>query len=118
MNPTGVVSVAGRRKTAGAKTWLTGRPQTEEVLVVGATLDAANELVRQVVQDKGAAFGWHRLSFSQLAATIAGPLLAERGLVSLSRVGTEAIVARLVHRLRIEGKLGRYQSVSEMPGFP
>jgi ATP-dependent helicase/nuclease subunit B len=118
MNPTVVVSVASSRRIARAKTWLTSRPQTEEVLVVGATLDAANELARQVVQDKGAAFGWHRLSFSQLAATIAAPLLAERGLVSLSRVGTEAIVARLVHRLRIEGKLGRYQSVSEMPGFP
>jgi hypothetical protein len=118
MNPTVVVSVASRRRIARAKTWLTSRPQTEEVLVVGATLDGANELARQVVQDKGAAFGWHRLSFSQLAATIAAPLLAARELVSLSRIGTEAIVARLVHRLRIEGKLGRYQSVSKTPGFP
>jgi ATP-dependent helicase/nuclease subunit B len=118
MNPTVVVSVASRRRIARAKTWLTTRPRTEEILVVGPTLDAANELARQGVQDRGAAFGWHRLSFSQLVATIAAPLLAEREVVSLSRVGTEAIVARLVHRLRIEGKLGRYQSVSETPGFP
>jgi ATP-dependent helicase/nuclease subunit B len=36
----------------------------------------------------------------------------------LSRVGTEAIVAGLVHRLKAEGALSRYQAVSDTPGFP
>jgi ATP-dependent helicase/nuclease subunit B len=84
----------------------------------GVGLDGANELARAVAKDKGAAFGWHRLSFPQLAAAIAAPVLATRGLAPLSRVGTEAIVAGLVHRLKVEGGLGRYQSVANTPGFP
>jgi ATP-dependent helicase/nuclease subunit B len=53
----------------------------------------------------------------QLAAAIAAPVLAERKLVPLSRLGTEAIVARVVHRLRVERGLGRYQPIGETPGF-
>jgi hypothetical protein len=37
------------------------------VLIVGATPDAANELARKVAKEKGAAFGWHRLTLPQLA---------------------------------------------------
>lgn len=87
-------------------------------MIVGASLDAANELARSIAKEKGAAFGWHRLTLSQLAASIAAPELAMRGLVPLSRLGTEAIVTRLVHRLKVEGRLGRYQSVATTPGFP
>jgi ATP-dependent helicase/nuclease subunit B len=118
MKSRAVVSVSSMRRIARARTWLTSRPQAEEVLIVGSTLDAANELARQVAQDKGAAFGWHRLSLPGLAATLAAPVLAAQGLVALTRIGTEAIVARLIHRLRTERGLGRYQIVSETPGFP
>jgi ATP-dependent helicase/nuclease subunit B len=118
MKSRAVVSVSSMRRIARARTWLTSRPQAEEVLIVGSTLDAANELARQVAQNKGAAFGWHRLSLPGLAATIAAPVLAAKGLVALTRIGTEAIAARLIHRLRTERGLGRYQTVSETPGFP
>jgi hypothetical protein len=87
-------------------------------LLIGATLDGANELARAVAKEKGVAFGGHRLSFSQLAAVIAAPMLATRGLVPLSRVGTEAIVSGFVRRLRAEGRLSRYHAVSDTPGFP
>ena len=87
-------------------------------MILGATLDGPNELARTVANERGAIFGWHRLSFSQLAAASAAPLLASRGLTPLSRVGTEAIVARLLHRLKAEGGLSRYQGVSDTPGFP
>src|SRR5258706_10643271 len=117
MNATAITSVSSRRLIGRAGAWLECREQAEEVLILGATLDAANELARQATQGKGAAFGWHRLSLSQLAAAIAAPALATRGIVPLSRIGTEAIVARLVHRLKGEGGLGRYQSISETPGF-
>jgi CRISPR/Cas system-associated exonuclease Cas4 (RecB family) len=93
------------------------RAPAEEVLIVGASLDAANELVRRVAEEKGAAFGWHRLTLPQLAATLAAPLLAERQLAPLSRLGMEAIVARVVHRLKAGVGLGRYQPVSDTPGF-
>ena len=56
--------------------WLESRGRAEELLIVGATLDGANELAREVAKEKGVAFGWHRLSFSQLASAIAAPALA------------------------------------------
>ena len=94
------------------------RERDEELLVVGATVDAANELVRQVASRSGAAFGWHRISLAQLVSIVAARELAHRGVVPLTKVGTDAIATRLIHRLRDEGKLGRYVSVSETPGFP
>jgi hypothetical protein len=55
---------------------------------------------------------------AQLAANIALPELTERGLVSISQIGAEATVARLLHRLRIELRLGRFQAIAHTPGFP
>src|SRR5580704_5448873 len=100
MSANAVVSAVSHRRIRRARVWLEARAAAEQVLIVGATLDAANDLARGVAKEKKAAFGWHRLTLSQLAAAIAAPALAARGLVPLSRVGTEAIVARLVHRLR------------------
>ena len=50
-----------------AEAWLESRNPDEELLIIGASLDAANELVRRVAKKKGAAFGWHRLALAQLA---------------------------------------------------
>jgi ATP-dependent helicase/nuclease subunit B len=115
---TAAISVANDRRIRRAQAWLQCRPQAEEVLVTGATFDAANELSRNVVMDKGAAFGWHRLSFPQLAAAVAAPLLASRGLVPLSRIATVAIVTRVLHDLKTQDKLNSYQAVANTPGFP
>src|SRR6516165_10740841 len=112
------ISVANHRRLLRARDWLANRSQCEEVLILGATLDGPNELARTVANERGAIFGWHHLSFSQFAAATAAPLLASRGLTPLSRVGTEAIVARLLHRLKAEGGLSRYRGVSNTPGFP
>jgi len=101
-----------------ARTWLQARKPAEEVLILGATLDAANELARSVLHDTGAVFGWHRLTLSQLAAIIARPTLASRKLAPLSPIGTHAIAARLVHRLKERDQLGRYSTVAGTPGFP
>jgi ATP-dependent helicase/nuclease subunit B len=110
-------SAVNHRRIRRARAWLESRVPAEEVLIIGASLDAANELPRKVAEQKGAAFGWHRLTLPQLAAAIAAPAFAERRVVPLSRLGAEAIVARVVHRLRSEGRLGRYQSVGDTPGF-
>jgi ATP-dependent helicase/nuclease subunit B len=118
MGATVLISAVNRRRVGRARAWLEPRKPAEEVLIIGATLDAANELARGVVQDKGAAFGWHRLTLAQLAAAVARPTLTTRGLVSLSRIGTQAVVARIVHRLKEEGGLGRYDAVARTPGFP
>lgn len=118
MSTTAVTSVAHRRRFERAHAWLESRDQSEELLVVGATLDGANELARTVAKDKGVAFGWHRLSISQLVFAIASPALTARGLVPLSALGTEAIVARVVHQLKSQGRVKQYESVADAPGFP
>src|SRR5262245_19045478 len=94
------VSSVNHRRIAHARAWLETRKAAEEVLVVAASLDAANELVRKVVRDNGAALGWHRLTLAQLAALVARPALTSRGLVPLSRIGMRAIAARVVHRMQ------------------
>ena len=108
MSAIAVISSVNRRRIGRARAWLESRVQAEEVLIVGATLDAVNELARKVAKESGAAFGWHRLTLPQLAAAVSAPALATSGLVPLSRLGTEAIVARLVHRLKVEGGLSHY----------
>jgi ATP-dependent helicase/nuclease subunit B len=113
-----VISSTGHRRILDAQRWLENRPAAEEVLIVGATLDAANELARKVAKKKGAGFGWHRLTLPQLAFAIAPPILAARGLTPLSRIGVDALVARFVHRMNAEGRLSHYQSVATTPGFP
>jgi hypothetical protein len=51
---------------------------------------------RKIAEEKGAAFGWHRVTLPQLGTALAAPLLAKRRLVPISRLGAEAIVARVV----------------------
>jgi len=52
MSPTALTSVAHRRRLERARAWLESRGQSEELLVVGATLDGANELARAVAKDR------------------------------------------------------------------
>lgn len=118
MNLLAVTSVSSRRRIERARAWLEARERDEELVVVGATVDAANDLARQVASLRGAAFGWHRISLLQLASIVAAEELAHRGVVPLTRIAADAITTRLIHRLRVERKLGRYASVSETPGFP
>src|SRR5829696_676899 len=58
------------------------------------------------------------LSISQLAFAIASRAVAASGVVPLSRVGTEAVVARVVHHLKTDGGLKQYGTVADAPGFP
>ena len=88
-----------RAELRQARAWLEARTPAEEILILAANADAANELVREVALLKGAAFGWHRLSLPQFAAVLAAPLLAERGIVPLGPLGVQAICARVVNRL-------------------
>jgi hypothetical protein len=46
-------SVVNHRRIRRARAWLESRILAEEVLIIGASLDAANELSRRVVQEKG-----------------------------------------------------------------
>jgi RecB family exonuclease len=117
MGITACISSMSHRRIARARAWLKARAPAEEVLIIGANLDAANELARSIVQTTGAAFGWHRITLAQLAAVLAAPTMAARGIVSVGSLGVEAIVHRAVHALGLGDALGRYVSIAEGPGF-
>lgn len=86
-------------------------------MIVGSNLDAANEIARGVASTRGAAFGCHRLSFTQFAAALAAPGIAARGLVPLGSLGAQAMTARVIHELTKTGELGRFSSIAQSPGF-
>ena len=66
-------SAASHHRIARGRDWLEARAPAEEVLIIGATLGAANEVARSVAQTKGASFGYHRMTLGQLASTLARP---------------------------------------------
>jgi CRISPR/Cas system-associated exonuclease Cas4 (RecB family) len=109
-----VTSSSASARLARARGWLSAHGPHERLLVVAATPEAAFELVRSIPVAAG--FGWERLTLGQLAARLAAPALAERGLAPLGPLGVEAVCARLVHALR--GRLGRFEPVGDRPGLP
>jgi hypothetical protein len=52
MSANAIISAVNHRRIRCAWAWLEGRAAAEEVLIVGATLDAANELARGVAKRK------------------------------------------------------------------
>lgn len=110
---------AAHLRIARAHQWLASREPAEEVLVVAASADAANDLLRGVVAAGGssASFGWYRATLGRLAATLAAPVLAKRNLSPVGGLASEAVMARAVQAVRGAGGLGRYAEVADGPGF-
>src|SRR5436190_2524033 len=96
----------------GAADWLAGRA---EALVAGPTRAAADEFARAACST--GLLGVHRATLGQLAAELAAPAIAERGLAPVSQLGMEAVAARVVDRLHRAGMLAYFGPVAEMPGF-
>ena len=111
-----VTSHGAHARLEAARAFLRERRPQERLLIVGATLDGASELLR--TSGTEATFGWERLTLGRLAARIAQERLEARGLATLSALGLEAVCARVVHALRQASALGRYQPVASQPGLP
>lgn len=102
-----------------AARWLELRKRDQQVVIAGASLEAANDIARGVLAKKGgAAFGWHRATLGRLAASLAVVGLAERGLVPAGALPLEALCARVVEELARAKGLGRLHGVSDRPGLP
>lgn len=111
-----LTSAASGPRLEAARQWLCALGPSGRALVVGATQEAASELVRTAALASGAAFGWQRFTLGRLAAVVASDALAARGLSPLSPLGVEAVCARVVHQLK--GNLGRFEPVADQPGLP
>ena len=99
-----------------AAEWLAPKLNTTEVLIIGATRAAADEFARSMGAD--GSLGLRRLTLVQLAAELATPSMADRGLAPVTRLGAEAIAARVIHRLNTAKKLTYFDRVACYPGFP
>jgi ATP-dependent helicase/nuclease subunit B len=89
-----------------------------EVLLLGASRGSVDGLARAISLEKGATFGLHRLSFTQLAARLAVMELAARGRAPTTALGHEAVATRAAFEARGADALHYFSPVSQTPGFP
>ena len=71
MNLRAVQSGSARIRLRQAHQFVSQFPAGTEVLLLGASRGAVDDLARTIAMEKGATFGLHRLSFTQLAARLA-----------------------------------------------
>ncbi len=116
--PALLISPSAADRRARALEWLGARRAGSSALIVGASMEAAADLVREAARERPAGFGWQRLTTGRLAATLAAPLLAERGLAQVTALSFEALCARAVDALHKRGALGRLATVADRPGLP
>ena len=100
-----------------ARAWLEARA-ARGALVVSASRGAADDLARHVARTRGATAGVHRFSFAQLAARLAAPVLAARGIAPATLIGSEAVAARATFDALQDEGLPYFGAVAETPGFP
>ncbi len=87
-----------------------------ETLILAPSRGAADDFARTALPGRG--LGLHRLTLTQLAASLAAPEVAELGLAPLSHLGVEALAARAIHEVRREAPLDYFGPVAAAPGFP
>ena len=100
-----------------AERWLSARAD-RGALIVSASRGAADDLARTVALSRGATAGLHRFSFAQLAARLAAPVLAARGIAPATLIGSEAVAARATFDARQDDGLAYFGDVAGTPGFP
>ena len=71
-----------------------------EVLLLGGSRGSVDDLARAISLERGATFGLHRLSFTQLAARLAIMELAARDRAPMTTLGHEAVATRAAFEAR------------------
>ena len=111
-------SPSGRERARAAQEFVASFDAGIEILVVGASREAADDFTRRLARDRGATFGLHRYSFRQLVAHLAMSELAKSGVAPATPLGIEAVAARAAFDARDRDLLTRLDEVSRLPGFP
>ncbi len=109
-----IASARAELRLAEIDRWLAAQDRAAQVLVVGATQDAAAEVIRRA----GANFGWQRTTLGKLAAELALARLASLGLATVGELPLQALCARVVQRMRVDGTAGPLAPVIDQPGLP
>ncbi len=113
-----VESAANELRLAEARAFIHSALRTGDLLLVSASRGAADDLARSIAIELGATVGLHRFSLTQLAARLAGPLLAVDRRSPATALGSEAVAARATFEsVRTHG-LTYFAPVATTPGFP
>src|SRR5688572_30987500 len=118
MNLRAVQSGSAHIRRRQAHQFVSQFPAGTEVLLLGASRGAVDDLARAISLERGATFGLHRLSFTQLAARLAIIELAARNRAPTTALGHEAVAARAAFEARNDEALQYFSPVSQAPGFP
>jgi hypothetical protein len=102
---------------AAAGAWLRGLPPGAEALIVAANWDAADDLLRGMVDERSAAFAIHRLTLDKTISLLSSETLAERGLAPAVGLTVTAIAARAIHMLARSNALGHFAPIADRHGF-
>jgi ATP-dependent helicase/nuclease subunit B len=84
-----------------------------ECILIAATHSAGEEVAHGIPQIAGL----HRFTLVRLALEWARAAMIEQGLAPLSRLGQEALAARIVHAERADRELDYLKPVASTPGF-
>ncbi len=98
-----------------AAAFLASKPDYAEILVVAPTRAAANELAIHAFPSGSQ--GVHALTLTQLAAHLAVQPMGRLSLAPISRLGIEALAARIVHAAATAHGLPYFAPVAQTPGF-
>ncbi len=90
----------------------------DEVLLLGASRGAVDDFARSIAIEKGATFGLHRLSFTQLAARLSALHLASMDRAPATTLGHEAVATRATFEAHRDDALEYFAPVARTPGFP
>jgi ATP-dependent helicase/nuclease subunit B len=110
-------SPSAAERIAVAAEYIQSFAAATELLLVGSSREAVDDLVRGLAHRSSATFGLHRFSFTQLAARLAAPKLALDGLAPATTLGNDAVAARAVYEALERGELKYFDPVARFPGF-
>ena len=107
---------AGDRAAAVAE-WLRALSPGTEALIVAPKWEAADDLLRALADERGAAFAIHRLTLDKTLSLLAAETLAQRNLAPAVGLTVTAIAARAIHRLAHSNALGHFAPIADRHGF-
>jgi ATP-dependent helicase/nuclease subunit B len=98
-----------------AAAFLAAKEPHAEILVIAPTRAAANELTIRAFPS--GCQGVHAITLTQLAASLAAQPMGRLALAPISRLGIEALAARIVHAAATAKDLPYFAPVAQTPGF-
>ena len=108
-------SAAARHE--GARSIFSALPSPASLLLLSKEQESADHFVREIANEQGSIFGVQRMTLDALAYRLAMPALAKAGMASHSRLGQEAVTARVIHQSSKENHLGTLANVADGPGL-